>query len=253
MTTNSDLTFEHKYNIRSYEPRHDRRVSIASPCNHLQDIASRHADMLGFGFKDLEKSNHTWVLARLHVMMDRLPGFCEATTVETWPSGNERLVALRDFLIRDEEKLIGRATTSWVTMNRTTQRPDKPDTVLNKRFIPERERAIEFPTKAITRLKDGEHATSITARRSDMDINNHVNNVRYIEFCLEAIPLDWTVANRCMGIDVQFRAESYAGDEYISSCTQSEADNDMDTFLHSLIRVSDNKEIVRMRSWWEKS
>jgi len=253
MTTNINQTYVHKYNIRSYEPRFDRRVSIASVCNHLQDIASRHADALGFGFKDLEKSGHLWVLARLHVMMDRLPGFGETATVETWPSGNERLVALRDFLIHDEQNLIGRATTSWVTLNRETNRPDKPDTVLNKRHIPKRERSTVFPGKAITRLKDGDHTVSITARRADMDINNHVNNVRYVEFCMEAVPQNWAIENRCLGIDIQFRTESYAGDEYRSICTQSDKDSDMDTILHSLTRVSDNKEIVRMRSWWRKS
>lgn len=252
MTTNSDLTYVQAYNIRSYEPRFDRRVSIASICNHLQDIASRHADAMGFGFKDLEKSGHLWVLARLHVMMDRLPGFGEAITAKSWPSGNERLVALRDFLINDESGLIGRATTSWVTLNRETNRPDRPDTVLDKRFIPDRDRSTVFPTKAISRLKEGEHTISITARRSDMDINNHVNNVKYIEFCLEAVPQTWANEHRCLGLDIQFRAESHAGDEYVSTCIHSDQDNDMDTMLHSLTRVSDNKEIVRMRTWWRE-
>lgn len=253
MTTNTDLTFEHGYNIRSYEPRTNGRISIASVCNHLQDIASRHADTLGFGFHDLEKSGHFWVLARLHVMMDRLPGFGETTSIRTWPSGNERLVALRDFIIRDTEGIVGRATTSWVTMNMETHKPDNPETVLNRRFIPDCDRATVFPSKAIKRLKDGEYSIPLQAHRFDMDINKHVNNVRYIEFCLEAVPQAWVEENRCMGIDIQFRTESHAGDEYVSACTPSDPDGSMDTILHSLTRTADNKEIVRMRSWWKKS
>lgn len=248
-----ELTLRHRYNVRSYEPRVDRRISIASICNHLQDIASRHADALGFGLKDLEQTGHFWVLARLHVMMDRMPGFGEHTEVQTWPSANERVVALRDFLIHDDNALIGKATTSWVTVNAQTHRPDKPDAVLDRRLIPERDRATTFPSKAIKRLKHGEHTAAITARRSDMDINNHVNNVKYVEFCLEAVPEAWTSENRCMGIDIQFRNESFAGDEYLASCSQDGQDSDFDTCLHNLIRTSDNKEIVRMRSWWKKS
>ena len=252
MTTKSSLTFEHTYNIRSYEPRMDGHVSISSTCNHLQDMASRHADTMGFGFHDLEKSGHLWLLSRLHIMMDRLPGYGEKARVLTWPSGNERLVANRDFLIHDENKVIGRATTSWVTMNSVTHRPDKPETVLKKRFIPDRNRALTFPSRAVKRLKQGDHATTITARRADLDINGHVNNVRYTEFCLEAVPETWCDKNRCLGIDIQFRNESFAGDEIISSCTADEPDGDMNTMLHSLIRPVDNTEIVRMRSWWEK-
>jgi len=252
MTTKSNLTHEHEYDVRSYEPRMDGRVSITSVCNYLQDMASRHADRMGFGYHDLEESGHFWLLARLHVMMDRLPGYGEKTRVITWPSGNERLVANRDFLIHDADTLIGRATTSWVTMNIATHRPDKPDTVLNKRFIPDRERGLVFPSRAVQRLKKGEHETIITARRSDIDINGHVNNVRYVEYGLEAAPEAWTDENRCLGIDIQFRNESFAGDEISSACTESEPDGDMGTLLHSLTRPSDNTEIVRMRSWWRK-
>ena len=66
------LTYEQQYTIRSYEPRPDGHVAITSPCNHLQDIASRHAETLGFGFHDLEATGHVWVLARLHLRMQRL-------------------------------------------------------------------------------------------------------------------------------------------------------------------------------------
>lgn len=252
MTTKPDLTFEHTYSIRSYEPRMDGHVSIATVCNHLQDMASRHADSMGFGFHDLEKSGHVWLLARLHVMMERLPGYGERSRVLTWPSGNERLVANRDFLIHDETRIIGRATTSWVTMNLATHKPDEPATVLNKRFIPEIDRALIFPSRAVQRLKEGEH-TTITARKADTDINGHVNNVRYTEFCLEAVPDAWCEENHCLGIDIQFRNESFAGDEIISSYTPlSEPDDAMSTMIHNLTRPADNAEIVRMKSWWTK-
>jgi len=253
MTTNSDLTFEHAYDIRSYEPRTDGRVSIASVCNQLQDIASRHADSLGFGFEDLQRSGHFWILARLHLMMDRLPGYGERARILTWPSGNERLVALRDFLVHDGDGPVGCATSSWVTLNTETHRPDRPDTVLHRRFIPDRGHALEFPTKSVTRLKRGENTAAITARRADIDINGHVNNVRYVEFCLEAVPRAWTDTHRCLGLDIQFRAESFAGDTYAAACSPSEPDHGMDTFLHALTRTSDNREIVRMKTWWRKS
>jgi len=253
MTTNPDLTLTRSYNVRSYEPRTDGRVSIASICNQLQDMASLHADSLGFGYKALQKSGHFWILARLHVMVDRLPGYGEQTSVQTWPSANERLVAMRDFLINDHEGLIGRATTSWVAMNTETHRPDKPADVLDGRLIPDMERAMLFPSKAIKRLKDGEHTASLKARRSDMDINGHVNNVKYVELCMEALPLEWTEANRCLGLDIQFRTESYAGDEYVAACSLTESEDGKDTFLHSLTRISDNREIVRMKTWWMQS
>jgi acyl-ACP thioesterase len=253
MTNNSPLTFEHSYHIRSYEPRSDGRVSIAAVCNHLQDIASRHAENLGFGYLDLQQSDHYWVLARLHVMMERMPGFGESSRITTWPSANEKLVATRDFLVHDKEHLIGKATTAWVALNAKTLKADPPSEVLDGRHIPNCERAMVFPSRAVNRLKDGENKVELKARRFDQDINNHVNSVRYVEFCLEAVPRTWTAENWCMGVDIQYRLESHAGDEYVSACKADKQDNGMNTILHSLTRISDNKEIVRMRSWWKKS
>lgn len=252
MTTRSDLTFEHGYNIRSYEPRPGGRVSISAICNQLQDIASRHADTLGFGYHDLEQSGHFWILARLHIMVDRLPGFGDRTSILTWPSGNERLVALRDYLISDSEGVMGRATSSWVTMNVKTHRPDPPETVLHERFIPERDRALAFPSKAVTRLKESEFAAEVVARRADTDINGHVNNVNYLDYCFEAVPEEWLAGRGCMGVDIQYRIESFAGDRLRASCSVAEPDNGLDTLLHGLTRDADNKEVVRMRSWWTR-
>lgn len=250
MMTDSPLTFEHGYDVRSYEPRPGGLVSIATVCNQLQDIASRHADALGFGYRDLGKNGHFWVLARLHVMLDRLPGYNGHTRIRTWPSGNERLVALRDFLVEDQTGPMGRATTSWVTVNAETHRPDRPDLVLDRKFIPNCEHALLFPSKSVTRLKEGDHTATVTARRADIDINGHVNNAKYVEFCLEAVPQQWAGTHRCLGLDIQFRTESFAGDTYTAVCSPSETDNGMDTLLHSLTRISDNKEIVRMKTWW---
>lgn len=251
MTTNSPLVFEQAYPVRSYEPRTDGRVSIASICNHLQDIASCHADALGFGYHDMECTGHFWLLARLHVMLDRLPRFGETDRVTTWPSGNERLTASRDFTLQVDGQPIGRATSSWVSMNIDTRRPTPPGEVLQERFIPDRGRALRFPSKAVTRLREGDHEILLMARRSDLDVNDHVNNVRYVEFGLEAVPPEWMAARRCLGVDIQFRSESFAGDEYRATCAQAEREAGLDTMLHGLMRTADNREIARMKTWWQ--
>jgi acyl-ACP thioesterase len=107
-----------------------------------------------------------------------------------------------------------------------------------------------FPSKAIKRLKEGEHTAAITARRADLDINGHVNNVHYTEFCMEAVPHEFIEAHACVGIDIQFRSESFAGDSYTAACTCIENENGRQSMLHSLTRMTDGKEIVRMQTWW---
>ncbi len=252
MNAPSPLIFEHAYEIRSYEPQADGLVTVITVCNQLQDVASRHAETLGFGFKDLRTSGHFWMLVRMHLTMHRLPGFGETCRVATWPSGNERLVAGRDFLIRDEDGVIGRATSNWVAVDLENHKASPPDEVLDARCIPNTERALLMPPGAIPRLREPQSSATVMARRADQDINDHVNSVRYGEFCFEAVPADFLAANRCMALDIQFRNESHAGDAYASACSETEPENNMRTLLHSLRRQGDDKEIVRMRSWWSE-
>jgi len=244
------LIFEHAYAIRSYEPRADGLVAVTAICDQLQDVASRHADSLGFGFKDLRTTGHFWMLVRLHLVMDRLPGFGETCRVQTWPSGNERLVAGRDFLVHDEKGRIGRATSHWVAVDLQTHKACPPDEVLDRRCIPDTERALAMPSGAIPRLKEGTHEALITARRSDQDINDHVNNVRHVEFCLEAVPQEWMENRRCLALEIQFKNEAHAGDVLVSTCAENGKEEGGRVLLHALRRQSDDKEIVRMRSWW---
>lgn len=74
--------------------------------------------------------------------------------------------------------------------------------------------------------------------------------MRYGEFCFEAVPAAWVEDHRCTALDIQFKNESHAGDVYISACAETETEDGRRSLLHSLRRQEDDKEIVRMRSWW---
>ena len=49
--------FEKEYRVHVYDTGPDGRVSLTSLFNYMQDIASDHAEMLGFGRDDLMRDN----------------------------------------------------------------------------------------------------------------------------------------------------------------------------------------------------
>jgi acyl-CoA thioesterase FadM len=110
------------------------------------------------------------------------------------------------------------------------------------------DRAIDFEGRAVKRIREGEFETTVTARHGDHDINGHVNSMRSVEYCLEAVPESWSATRYCVGGDVQFRAECFAGDRLHSLAAPQEDG----TMLHSLIRESDGKETARMKTWWQE-
>ena len=72
----------------------------------IQDIAWEHAEILGFGFNDLQKKKQFWVLSRILVKINRRPKWGEKFKIETWPVGIDGLLALRDIKFTDKNDKI---------------------------------------------------------------------------------------------------------------------------------------------------
>ena len=57
-----------------------------------------------------------------------------------------------------------------------------------------------------------EPVASLTAKYSDIDINGHVNSIRYIEHILDLFPLEKYRTQRIRRFEMAYVAESYYGD-----------------------------------------
>ena len=58
-----------------------------------------------------------------------------------------------------------------------------------------------------------EPASSLNAKYSDIDINGHVNSIRYIEHILDLFPIELYKESRIRRFEMTYVAESYYGDE----------------------------------------
>lgn len=54
---------------------------------------------------------------------------------------------------------------------------------------------------------------SLTAKYSDIDINGHVNSIRYIEHILDLFPMNMYKEKRIRRFEMAYVTESYYGDE----------------------------------------
>ena len=72
-----------------------------------------------------------------------------------------------------------------------------------------------FPIDKPSRIKvtSTEPASSLNAKYSDIDINGHVNSIRYIEHILDLFPIELYKESRIRRFEMAYVAESYYGDE----------------------------------------
>ena len=204
----------YSFKVRSYECGADGRATLPAVCNFLQEAASLHAASLGFGKGDFAAAgeNISWVLTRLVVKMNRYPAWEDLVTVETFPRGGRKIVAWRDFEVKDAKgETLGVASSEWMIIDLSTRKihavPEQVFAANDPENVPvlglEPFSKFRFPADG-----DIRHAETFTAMKSQIDLNGHVNNVHYVSWMLE--PCESACPRET---EVVFRSETFAGDE----------------------------------------
>ncbi|MGE4291349.1 MAG: acyl-[acyl-carrier-protein] thioesterase [Desulfovibrio sp.] len=237
------------FTVRVDECGPDGRAGIGTIGNYLQEIAWRHATLLGYGREDLLEKNVAWVMTRMRIQMDGYPLPGEEIRVLTWPSAKDKHLAYRDFRISDaNDQMMGRCTTAWAYMDIA----ERKMVSFHEDGAPmpySGERSLEFERRSVSRMKDAEHSVGLTSRRSDMDVNGHVNNVHFIEWALESVPDAWLEDFFLREMDISFRQECQAHEQLTSFCAQNGSEMEL---LHMLKRDADGVEMARISTLWRK-
>jgi len=214
---------EFDFQVRSYECGADGTATLPTICNYLQEVASLHAKMLGFSRSDFEKvgENTSWILTRLRVKMTRYPKWEDTVRVTTYPRKGRRITAERDFILSVGDERIGIATSEWMIINLATRKivpiPQFVYDIANDEMPP------VLGADAFSKLRwdcrETTGAARFTARRGDIDLNGHVNNVHYIEWLVEALPEG---AGKITDFEITFKSETLAGDEIVAEAVEVE-------------------------------
>ena len=219
--------------VRAYEAGINNRVTLPTLCNYMQEAAGINAARLGWGIRALQDEGLTWMLSRLRVRVVRYVPWGETVTVRTWPSGMKgRLVAKRCFLGlgADGEELF-RASSEWLYVNLASQKIEKlPESFAG--LVPSGTPGIELPEIGgkFVQMPSVDARADILTRQGDLDFNDHVNNVHYVEWMLES------AADRYPGdLDIVFRQAAKAGEALVSEwCDAGEG-----RALHAVRRAAD--------------
>jgi len=248
------LKYEKNYMVHVYETGPDGRLNLYSLFDYLQDIASDHAVRLGYGRDDLLKENNFWVLSRIYAEISLWPVWGESLVVKTWPRGTERLFALRDYEVRySDGRCIARATSSWLIVDRNTRRIQRPDNTLSmyNSDLPRETALTRNATKLEPVVSETQSKTLLKVRISDLDLNLHTNNTRYLKWVIDSYDLDFMINNVPLSAEINYLSESHYNDNI--SILVSDNKETGSVFDHSIMRTSDNTELCRVRIRWAKN
>lgn len=229
------------------EPFHvdfTERLTMGVLGNHLLNCAGFHAADRGFGIATLNENHYTWVLSRLAVEMDEMPRAYEKFSIQTWVENVYRLFTDRNFAILNAEgKPIGYARSVWAMISMQTRKPADLLALHGGKITDYICTDMECPIDKPGRIKLENPALlgSHQAKYSDIDLNGHVNSIKYIEHILDLFPMEQFREQSVRRFEVAYVAESYYGD-MLSFYREQKGENEYD------IEVKKNNGEVVVRS-----
>ncbi|KAI3446949.1 hypothetical protein Pfo_003614 [Paulownia fortunei] len=263
------FVFRQNFSIRSYEIGADRTASVETLMNHLQETALNHvknAGLLADGFgstPEMCKRNLIWVVTKMQVLVDCYPTWGDVVQVDTWVAASGKNGMRRDWLVRDSNtgEILTRASSLWVMMNKETRRLSKiPDEVREEigGYFVDSPPIVDDDTRKLPKLDDNNAdyiRSGLTPRWSDLDVNQHVNNVKYVGWILESAPLPILETHELAGMTLEYRRECMR-DSVLQSLT-SVVDKGVGDLANSgfvecqhLLRLEGGGEIVKGRTQW---
>eukprot|EP00850_Spirogloea_muscicola_P004021 SM000017S02761 [mRNA] locus=s17:98757:100351:+ [translate_table: standard] len=246
---------------------------MESIANLMQETACNHACNAGFsndGFATtpaMRTNRLIWVTTRMHIEVARYPVWGESVEIDTWFQEHGRMSTRRDWILRipGTGEIIGCGTSTWAMMNQDTRRLSRIPDDVRREFIvycpmTPRYALDETHVDKIPKLGDPAQTVrgDLVPRRGDLDMNHHVNNVTYIGWMLEGLPLQDIEEAELASITLEYRRECGYSD-VVESLTSNEeptpgahngAAAGAAQFVHLLRLQASGVEINRGRTLW---
>jgi acyl-ACP thioesterase len=212
---------------------------------YMAETSSWHSDSLGVGHKLLNSKGYGWMLNRWEAEFIGYPKAKDNVVIETWTSSFDRFYATREFTMKNAEgKILAKAATQWIFLDMNKKKPVRIPLEIQERYSFVDENHFE----GYTQLKSFESSDGslITVRRSDIDTNQHVNNIRYVEWMQEGIPDKIIDNKRISKLAANYRKEVLPGDTVLSSIRAD--DERADSYWH-VISVNGETNAIGFTQW----
>ncbi|MBR0049822.1 MAG: acyl-[Prevotella sp.] len=215
--------------------------------NHMLNAADFHSTDRGFGMKYLNTLHKTWVLSRLAIEVSEMPPMYTRFNVETWVESAMRYFTNRNFRVVDSDtpdKVYGYGRSIWAMIDTETRQPTDILAINDGAINEWIDAAYPCPIERGGRVKmsaNAEFVRSIDTLYNDIDINGHINSVKYIEHVLDLWPLSWYKDHRLKRFEIAYVAEGHQGDR-LSLYREQTADNEF------CVRICRDEETELVRS-----
>ncbi len=237
--------YDRNYTVCSYDIGSDQKILPTVYIKYLQDVGMWQDELLHTAESE-EMRDIAWIFVQYELTFYQYLRFSEEVNVKTIPFAMDRFYAYRRYEIRDKEgNLCVEARAKFVAIDKKTRGLKRVTEEMGKYYgIHENQRVMMDKPKTLTRT-DIEKDFSI--RYTDIDINGHVNNTKYVEWALETVPLDVVRSQKLAALNIFFKKECTYGSNILVK-TEKEGDQ----YYHEILQKETGEVLAVLETRFEK-
>lgn len=217
----------YEYTIDAYLTDFRGKATLPMIGGYMLQVATKHAEERSFGYSYMTENKRVWVLSRMAIEMFEYPANDTIFVVKTWVASVNRLFTERFFAFEDQNgKPLGYAKSLWAAIDMETRRPTNVLDLKNMTDYIETEQSCPIKDMGkISALKDNaEEVGSFVVKYSDIDINKHLNSMKYIEHFVDIFDIEMFVNKEIERFEINYLSEGHYGKQ-INILQFLEADN----------------------------
>jgi acyl-ACP thioesterase len=149
--------------------------------------------------------------------MEEMPRQYEHCEVRTWVKSAKRYFTNRNFsVLRSDGTPLGYARSVWAMIDLETRKPCDLlalyDGDILRYVVPDEMDNCPIEGHGSFRFREPKLVRTIDTYYSDVDINGHINSIKYIEHILDLFPRERFETQHLRRFEIAYKAESYLGD-----------------------------------------
>ena len=235
---------EHEFPLTIRDIDENTYITNKAILAFFEDMGGYHSNLAGYGLKQIEKTRISWILLHWKIKVLKRVKYGDPIRIKTWSRGMKLACCFREFEMYDSKgELCAVGTSKWTLFHLDKGLMRLNNDILDK-FSPEEKIALDFNFKKIPEPDTHLSVYNYTVLRSDIDINHHMHNLRYLDLAYEALPKDIYENNLFDNVEIMFKKECYLGDKI--KCFYSYLNNEHivtiksydENTLHAIVKLS---------------
>lgn len=217
--------FEYNFNLNIRDINNKTELTNKAILSFFEDVGGYQSDNVGYGLKDIEKTKISWVLLHWKIQVFKKIKYGDNITVKTWSRGSKRACCFRDYEIYNKNnELCVIGTSKWALIHLENGLMRLTDELINKYQTEEKCVFDSFDFEKLPEPENYSNCFEYIVERRDIDINNHMHNICYLDLAYEALPEDVYENENFNNVEIMYKTAALLGDKL--KCYYSKINNE---------------------------